>query len=47
MTVSVAAASNRQRRFESYGEIVAVVSEVKHMVKSKAGSGYAIDRRTE
>jgi GGDEF domain-containing protein len=47
MTVSVAAASNRQRRFESYGEIVAVVSEVKHMVKSKAGSGYAIDRRAE
>ena len=47
MTVSVAAASNQQRRFQSYGEIVAVVSEVKRMVKGKSGSGYAIDRRGE
>ncbi len=47
MSVSVAAVSNERRRFESFGEIVAVVSEVKHMVKSRAGSAYAIDRRSE
>jgi GGDEF domain-containing protein len=47
MSVSVAAASNQQRRFDSYGEIVAVVSEVKRMVKGRSGSGYAIDRRGE
>ncbi len=47
MTVSVAAASNQHRRFQSYGEIVAVVSEIKSMVKGKPGSTYAIDRRSE
>lgn len=47
MSVSVAAVSNERRRFESFGEIVAVVSEVKHVVKGKAGSVYAIDRRSE
>jgi diguanylate cyclase (GGDEF)-like protein len=46
-SISVAAASNTNRRFESFGEIVDVVAEVKHLVKSKPGSVYAIDRRGE
>ena len=47
MSVSVAAVSSQNRRFDSFGEIVAKVSEVKRMVKGKSGSGYAIDRRGE
>jgi len=45
MSVSVAAASNQNRRFESFGEVVAVVAEVKRMLKGRPGSGYAMDRR--
>ncbi len=47
MSVSVAAVSNQHRRFDSFGQIVATVSEVKHLVKGMAGSSYAMDRRAE
>jgi GGDEF domain-containing protein len=47
MSVSVAAVSNQHRRFDSFGQIVATVSEVKHLVKGMTGSVYAMDRRGE
>jgi diguanylate cyclase (GGDEF)-like protein len=47
MTVSVAAVSNQSRRFDSFGQIVATVSEVKRLVKGMTGSSYAMDRRGE
>jgi diguanylate cyclase (GGDEF)-like protein len=47
VAISIAVVTNNHRSFEAFGEIVRVASEMKHLVKGKPGSKYAIDRRTE
>src|SRR5918999_1988282 len=43
--ISVGIATTDVRRFEHYGEAVAVATEMKQFAKREAGSSYAIDRR--
>ena len=47
VAVSVGIASTSKRRFEHYGEAVAVETEMKSFAKREPGSSYAVDRRTE
>jgi len=47
VAVSVGIASTSKRRFEHYGEAVAVATEMKSFAKREPGSSYAVDRRTE
>jgi GGDEF domain-containing protein len=47
ITVSVAVVTNQHRGFESYGQLVSVVAEMKGVAKRMPGSGFAIDRRSE
>lgn len=47
VTISVGIASTDRRRFEHYGEAVAVATEMKSFAKRDQGSTYAVDRRTD
>ena len=47
LSVSIAALTTENRRFNSYGHLVSVASEIKKKVKSMPGSSYLIDRRAE
>ncbi len=46
VAVSIGIASSSKRKFEHYGEAVAVATEMKSFAKRDAGSSYAVDRRT-
>jgi diguanylate cyclase (GGDEF)-like protein len=45
LTLSVGVATTDNRRFNHYGEAVAVATEMKQFAKSLAGSSFAVDRR--
>jgi diguanylate cyclase (GGDEF)-like protein len=45
LTLSVGVATTDNRRFNHYGEAVAVATEMKQFAKSQVGSSFAIDRR--
>jgi diguanylate cyclase (GGDEF)-like protein len=45
LTLSVGVATTDNRRFDHYGEAVAVATEMKQFAKSQAGSSFALDRR--
>lgn len=47
MSLSIAVVSNENRPLTSVGQIAQIASEVKKVVKSKPGSNYWIDRRSE
>ncbi|MDA8402637.1 MAG: EAL and GGDEF domain-containing protein [Desulfobacteraceae bacterium] len=47
LSVSIAVVTSENRRFESYGHLVSVASEVKKKVKTLPGSRYYIDTRQE
>lgn len=46
VAVSIGIASSAKRKFEHYGEAVAVATEMKSFAKRDHGSSYAVDRRT-
>ena len=46
LTVSIGVATTKHRRFSHYGEAVAVATEMKQVAKTRAGSAFAIDRRS-
>jgi diguanylate cyclase (GGDEF)-like protein len=45
LTLSVGVATTDNRRFNHYGEAVAVATEMKQFAKSQVGSSFAVDRR--
>jgi diguanylate cyclase (GGDEF)-like protein len=45
LTLSVGVATTDNRRFNHYGEAVAVATEMKQFAKSQVGSSFALDRR--
>ncbi|HXF56591.1 MAG TPA: response regulator [Actinomycetota bacterium] len=45
LSLSIGVATTAHRRFEHYGEAVAVATEMKHVAKRTPGSCYAVDRR--
>jgi diguanylate cyclase (GGDEF)-like protein len=45
LTLSVGVATTKGRRFDHYGEAVAVATEMKQHAKRQPGSSYSIDRR--
>lgn len=47
ISISVAVVSNEHRHFKSYAGVVTVAGEMKKFTKSKQGSCYAIDRRSD
>src|SRR2546428_496911 len=46
LTVSIGVATTTNRRFTHYGEAVAVATEMKQVAKTRAGSAFAVDRRS-
>lgn len=47
MTLSIGAATNERRRLDSVADVSRLASEMKSFAKARAGSVYAVDRRSE